>query len=447
MHVSVIGAGYAGLVTGAGFAEFGFNVTCADIDPDRIHLLQKGKVHLYEPGLEQLIQSNLQQGRLEFTTDIRRAVRRGLAIFIAVGTPSNIDGSANLSHVFQATETICQFLAEYKVLVTKSTVPVGTTRKIKKLIKDTLPAHISVDVVSNPEFLREGSAVEDFLRPNRVIIGVESKKAKALMKELYSPLYLIETPIVFTNLETAELIKYATNAFLATKITFINEIANLCEAVGADVHHVAKGLGLDQRIGRKFLHPGPGFGGSCLPKDVAALLSTATEKNCALRVIRAVLEANNDQKLRMVEKIRNALGTLDGRTIGVLGLSFKPNTDDMREAQSVTIIQALQKEGAIVKAFDPAAMENAKMILSGVHFCHGPYEVAENSDALVFVTEWNQFRKLDMARIGAALKNPIIIDLRNIYEPDVMEEMGFKYVAVGRQRLNRIEADHKVAEG
>ena len=434
MRISIIGTGYVGLVTGACFAEFGLNVICADIDPERIEVLQNGKVPFYEPGLEQLVISNVRQGKLEFTTDIEKAVGSSLVIFLAVGTPPNGDGSANLSQVLQASRTISQFITDYKVVVTKSTVPVGTTRKIEKVIMDSLPAHVPVDVVANPEFLREGAAVEDFMRPNRVVIGTESIQAKAIMKDLYSPLYLMETPMVFTDIETAELIKYATNAFLATKITFINEIANLCESVGADVHHVAKGLGLDQRIGRKFLHPGPGFGGSCLPKDVAALLATAREHNCNLKVVSAAVEANDAQKFRMVEKIKNALGRLDGKTIGILGLSFKPNTDDMREAQSITIIQGLQKEGARIKAFDPAAMVNAKSVLSEIDFCNGPYEVAEGSDALVFLTEWNQFRKLDMTKIKDALKHPIIIDLRNIYEPDVMEDMGFTYIGVGRRR-------------
>ena len=418
------------------FAEFGLNVIWADKDSDkdskRIDLLKNGTIPFYEPGLEQLVHSNLSQGRLDFTTDIEKAVRTSLVIYIAVGTPPNGDGSANLSQVFEATRTIIQSITDYKILAMKSTVPVGTTRKLQKMITETGPSHIPVDVVANPEFLREGSAIEDFLRPNRVIMGVESKQAKAIMKDLYSPMYLIETPIVFTTLETAELIKYATNAFLATKITFINEIANLCEAVGADVHDVAKGLGLDQRIGKKFLHPGPGFGGSCLPKDIACRLSTARENTCNLRVINAVSEANNYQMLRMVDKIKNALGNLNGKSIGILGLSFKPNTDDIREAQSITIIEGLQKEGARIKAFDPVAMQNASRILTDVEFCDGPYDVAEESDALVFLTEWNQFRKLDMEKIKAALRMPIIIDLRNIYEPDMMKEMGFTYVAVGR---------------
>ncbi|MFQ5781352.1 MAG: UDP-glucose dehydrogenase family protein [Nitrospiria bacterium] len=438
MNISVMGAGYVGLVTGACFAEFGLSVICADIDAERIRLLQNGQVPFYEPGLEELVDSNLRQGRLEFTTDIQKAVSGSRVILIATGTPSNGDGSANISQVLEATRTISQFITDYKIVVTKSTIPVGTTRKLKKIITVGLPAHASVDVVANPEFLREGSALEDFFRPNRVIIGVESIQAKAIMKELYSPFYLIETPIVFTNLETAELIKYATNAFLATKITFINEISNLCEAVGADVHHVAKGLGLDQRIGRKFLHPGPGFGGSCLPKDTAALLFTARENNCNLRIVNAVLEANSEQKLRMVGKIRNALGNLDGKTIGILGLSFKPNTDDVRDAQSLRIIDELKKEGAMIKVFDPAAMENAKKVLRGIEFCDGPYEVAKDSDALVFLTEWNQFRKLDMDKIKSALRSPIIIDLRNIYEPDVMEDMGFTYISIARRRLDLV---------
>jgi len=436
VNISIIGAGYVGLVTGACFSEFGLHVICADADEERIHLLQKAQVPFYEPGLQSLVESNLRQGRLEFTCEIERAVRSSLVIFLAVGTPPNGDGSANLSQIFDATSRVTKFITDYKVVVTKSTVPVGTTRKLKALISDNLPPHLSIDLVANPEFLREGSAIEDFTRPNRVIIGVETPQAKAIMKDLYSPLHLIETPIVFTNLETAEMIKYATNAFLATKITFINEIANLCEAVGADVHLVVKGLGLDQRIGPKFLHPGPGFGGSCLPKDVAALLSTARDHECYLRIVSAVLEANEYQKVRMVEKIRKTLGDLNGKTIGILGLSFKPNTDDMREAQSVTIIRSLQAEGAKIKAYDPAAMDNARKILTDVQFCAGPCEVAEGSDALVFLTEWNQFRKLDMGKIRAALKSPIILDLRNIYEPDVMEDLGFTYVAVGRRRLN-----------
>ena len=434
MHVSIIGTGYVGLVTGACFAEFGLQVICIDKDADRIESLKKGKVPFYEPGLEELVLSNVRQGRLEFTTDIEKSIKSSLVIFIAVGTPSNGDGSANLSHVFDVTRTISQYIKDYKIIVTKSTVPVGTTRKVEELMRQSLPKHVGVDVVSNPEFLREGSAIEDFMRPNKVVIGVESIQAKAIMKDLYSPLYLLETPIVFSNLETAELIKYAQNAFLATKITFINEIANLCETVGADVHHVAKGLGLDKRIGSKFLHVGPGFGGSCFPKDVAALLTIAGKNGHRLKIVEAVLEANMDQKLRMVDKIRKAVGTLDNKTIGILGLAFKPNTDDMREAQSITIIHGLQKEGAKIKVFDPVAMENARKIFSGVQFCNDPYEVAENSDALVFLTEWNQFRKLDLSKIKETLKAPVIVDLRNIYEPHVMENMGFTYVAVGRQK-------------
>jgi UDPglucose 6-dehydrogenase len=437
MRIAIIGTGYVGVVTGACFSEFGLHAICVDRDARRVQSLSDGKPPFYEPGLEQLVRSNLTQGRLTFTTDVEKAIHSSLVLFIAVGTPSNPDGSANLDDLFSLCKTISPMISDYKVIATKSTVPVGTTRALKTLFEGALPEHVTVDVVANPEFLREGSAIEDFMRPNRVVVGAETIQSRAIMKDLYSPLYLIETPIIFTNFETAELTKYASNAFLAAKITFINEMANLCEQVGADVHHLAKALGLDQRIGSKFLHPGPGYGGSCLPKDISALLATAQAHETELRVISAVRDANAAQRLRMVEKIRDAAMGLDQKTIGVLGLSFKPNTDDMREAQSITIIQELQKAGAIVKAYDPAAMENAASLLTGVRFCQDPYEVAAGSDALVLLTEWNQFRKLDLHRIMEAMNRPVMVDLRNIYEPTDMETLGFLYHAVGRGRAPR----------
>ncbi|MBN1352399.1 UDP-glucose/GDP-mannose dehydrogenase family protein [candidate division KSB1 bacterium] len=432
MHISIVGTGYVGLVTGTCFAEFGNDVICVDKDEKKIANLNKGILPIYEPGLDVLVAKNVKEGRLTFTTDIKTATEKSLVIFIAVGTPPMEDGSADLQHVEAVAKSIASHLNGYKVIVNKSTVPVGSGRWIKKIIEESIEEKIPFAVASNPEFLREGSAIEDFMRPDRVVIGAETDEAKAIMKDLYSPLYLIETPIVVTNLESAELIKYASNAFLATKISYINEIATICERVGADVHHVAKGMGLDKRIGGKFLHPGPGYGGSCFPKDTRALLQIAEKEGYEFKIVHAAVEINKRQHLAMLEKIKKAVGNLKGKRLGVLGLSFKPNTDDMREAPSITIINGLLKGGAEVFAFDPVAMEESKKVMPKITYCKDTYEVAKDADALIFITEWNQFRSLDLAKIKSLLKEPIVIDLRNIYEPEKMKEHGFKYVCVGR---------------
>lgn len=432
MNICVVGTGYVGLVTGTCLAEFGMNLICIDNDTQKIDILKRGRIPIYEPNLEALVHKNMREGRLRFSSNIEEGMKSSLVIFIAVGTPSKEDGSADLKFVEEVAREIARCMEGYKVIVMKSTVPVGTARWLKGFIQTHLERPIPFDIVSNPEFLREGSAVEDFLRPDRVIIGAESEQAVAIMKDIYSALYLIETPFVITNLETAEMIKYATNAFLATKVTFINEVANLCERVGADVHHVAKAMGLDGRIGRKFLHPGPGYGGSCFPKDTMALLKLAYEKGYQFRILSSVIEANEKQKERMVEKIREMVGDLQGKTIGVLGLSFKPNTSDIRESSAIAIIKRLLDMGARVKAFDPAAMKESEAILPEVLYGKDPYEVAEGADALVLITEWNQFRRLDLQRIKTSLKQPIFIDLRNVYDPQQMKRLGFHYCGVGR---------------
>ena len=432
MNIAVIGTGYVGLVTGTCLAEFGLNLTCVDNDTAKIEDLNNGRIPIFEPGLEDLIRRNVAQGRLRFTTELRDVVITSLVIFISVGTPSSEDGSSDLRYVESVAREIGQHMNGYKVIVLKSTVPIGTCRWVKEIIGSHQERPIHFDIVSNPEFQREGSAIEDFMRPDRVTIGAESEQAVAIMQDIYSALYLNETPFVITNLETAEMIKYASNAFLATKITFINEIAGFCEKVGADVHHVARAMGLDGRIGRKFLHPGPGFGGSCFPKDTRALVAMAEEKGGKLGVIQAVIEANDRQKMRMVDKIRDVVGDPKGRTIGILGLSFKPNTDDVRESAAIVIIEQLQGLGAKIKAYDPAAMETAKAVLKGVEFCSDPYETALDCDALVLVTEWNEFRRLDLLRMKTNLKQPIFVDLRNVYEPSQMKDMGFTYCGVGR---------------
>lgn len=432
MNICVIGTGYVGLVTGACLAEFGMNLICLDNDIQKIDNLRKGNVSIFEPGLDVLVQKNIREGRLRFSSSIEEGVKSSLVIIIAVGTPSKEDGSADLRFVEEVGREIAQYFNGYKVVVMKSTVPVGTARWLKGVIEKHQSEPVPFDIVSNPEFLREGSAVEDFMKPDRVAIGAESEQAVAILKDIYSAHYLIETPFVITSPETAEMIKYATNAFLATKVTFINEIANLCERVGADVHHVAKAMGLDGRIGRKFLHPGPGYGGSCFPKDTRALSRVAREKGYTLKLLESVIEVNEEQKIRMVEKIKNMVGDLQGRTIGILGLSFKPNTDDIRESSSIAIVGGLLSMGAKVKAFDPAAMEASKVILPGVEYMKNSYEVADGADALVLATEWNQFRRLDLARIKGLLKHPIFIDLRNVYEPSHMKRMGFQYCGVGR---------------
>ena len=432
MNICVIGTGYVGLVTGACLAEFGMNLICVDNVHQKIDLLRQGKVSIHEPGLEDLVIKNMREGRLRFSTSIQDGIASSSIIFLAVGTPSREDGSADLGAVEEVTKEIAQYINDYKVVVVKSTVPVGTCRWVKKLIQNYQAQPVPFDIVSNPEFLREGSAVQDFMRPDRVAIGAESEQAITIMKEIYSALYLIETPFVITSLETAEMIKYATNAFLATKITFINEIANLCERVGADVYHVARAMGLDGRIGKKFLHPGPGYGGSCFPKDTRALSRMAQEKGYTFKTLDSVIKVNEEQKQRMVNKIREKVGDLRGKTIGILGLSFKPNTNDIRESSAIVIIQGLLSMGAKVKAFDPVAMEEAKAILPEVEYEKDPYDVATGSDALVLATEWNQFRRLDLHRIKDLLKNPIFIDLRNVYDPDQIKQLGFNYSGVGR---------------
>jgi UDPglucose 6-dehydrogenase len=434
MHLSMIGAGYVGLVSGACFAEFGHQVTCVDKDTARIDALKQGKMHLYEPGLGELVQKNFRDGRLVFTTDLGKAVETSLAVFIAVGTPPRGDGGADLSAVESVGEEIATHLNGYKVIVTKSTVPVGTGERLRQIIGTRKPEGTSFDIASNPEFLREGSAVEDFFRPNRVVIGAESPQAVAILKDLYRPLYLIETPILLTNIATAEMIKYASNAFLATKISFINELANLCEPLGVDIHQVAKGMGLDGRIGSKFLHPGPGFGGSCLPKDSQALVRMAEARQVELRVLSAVVAANQAQRERMLAKIHTLVGPMMGKTIAVLGLSFKPNTNDLRESPAIWIVSRLAQEGAQVRVYDPEAMADAKAVLTGpsIHYAQDAYDAALGSDAVVLATEWNQFRNLELERLKGAMRQPNFLDVRNVYDPDRLTALGFRYVGVGR---------------
>jgi len=432
MHIAVIGTGYVGLVTGACFAEFGVDVTCVDIDADKIARLSKGEMPIYEPGLEQLVTKVMQSGRLRFTTDIKQAVEQALVIFLAVGTPPKSDGSPDLSFVEAAAGAIAAHMNGYKVIVTKSTVPIGTGEWLRQLIRGEQKTRLSFGVVSNPEFLREGAAINDFMRPDRVVIGSRDEEAIAIMRDLYRPLYLIEAPFVITSLEAAELTKYAANAFLATKISFINEIAGMCESIGCDVHDVARAMGMDRRIGNKFLHPGPGFGGSCFPKDTQALASVARQFGRDSLIVDAVIEVNRRQRQAMVPKIEKLVGELKGKTIALLGLAFKPETNDMREAPSVDIIKSIIERGAKVVAYDPVAMVEAAKVLPDVDYVEDEYAAVTNADALVFVTEWNQFRALDMRRIRDLMKSPRIADLRNIYQPEDMRELGFEYVGVGR---------------
>ncbi|MGD9535927.1 MAG: UDP-glucose/GDP-mannose dehydrogenase family protein [Alphaproteobacteria bacterium] len=433
MHVTMIGTGYVGLVSGACFSEFGFNVSCVDTDRDKIEALRQGIIPIYEPGLEALVASNIRSGRLDFTTRLEDAVPQADVVMIAVGTPSRRgDGHADLSYTHAAARQIAAHLDGYTVVATKSTVPVGTGRSIERIVREVRP-DAEMDVASNPEFLREGSAIEDFMRPDRVVVGVDGERARAVMAALYRPLYLLKTPILFTKLETAELIKYAANAFLATKITYINEIADLCERVGANVQDVAEGIGLDGRIGKKFLHAGPGFGGSCFPKDTRAFARIGQEAGAPSRIVQAVIEVNEARKARMADKIIEACGgEVVGRSIAVLGVTFKPNTDDVRESPSLTVIPALQKAGAKVRAYDPKGMEEARKLLDGVAWCADAYECMAGCDALVIMTEWNEFRALDFGRARALLRRPIMVDLRNIYQRDEMAAAGFVYVSVGR---------------
>ncbi len=432
MHIAVIGTGYVGLVTGACFAEFGVDVTCVDVDTAKIEKLNNGVIPIYEPGLDQLVEKNVKDGRLHFTTDIKSAVEGARVVFLAVGTPPKDDGSPDMSYYQQAAKNVAEAMNGYKVLVTKSTVPIGTGKWLHEFVTANLKTETDFGVASNPEFLREGAAIDDFMRPDRVVIGSNEDKAIDVMKELYRPLYLIETPIVITSLEAAELIKYAANAFLATKITFINEVANLCDAIGCDVHDVARGMGMDNRIGRKFLHPGPGYGGSCFPKDTRALTTVADQFGVETRIVDAVIEANERQRDAMIPKIEGLVGDLSGKKIAVLGLSFKPETDDMRESPAIEIVHTMLARGAVVRAFDPVAMDEAKHFIKGLEYATDEYDAIDGADALVIVTEWNQFRALDMEKVKQLLKAPKIADLRNIYEPSDMREMGFEYVGVGR---------------
>ena len=433
MHIAVIGSGYVGLVTGACFAEFGVDVTCVDVDAEKIARLTKGESPIYEPGLDSLIKKNLQAGRLRFTTDIELATKQSLVIFLAVGTPPCPDGSADLSFIETAARDIARHMDSYKVIATKSTVPVGTGRRLAGLIKQNQKQAVGFSVVSNPEFLREGAALGDFMRPDRVVIGGADPEAIAIMRDLYRPLYLIETPFVITSLEGAELIKYAANAFLATKISFINEVANLCEKVGCDVHEVARAIGMDRRIGPKFLHAGPGFGGSCFPKDTAALATIGRQYDTPTRIVEAVIEVNQRQRLSMIDKIEQlACDGLSGKRVAVLGLAFKPETDDMRDAPSVEIIRGLIVRGATVIAYDPVARTEAGKLLPTIEYAADEYEAATGADILVIVTEWNQFRALNMERIRTLMRMPRLADLRNIYDPADMRDLGFQYVGVGR---------------
>ena len=432
MHIAVIGTGYVGLVTGACFAEFGVDVTCVDVDTEKIERLESGIMPIYEPGLEQLVTKNVQAGRLRFTTDVKAAVEQALVIFLAVGTPPLPDGSPDLSFVEAAAISVAEHMNGYKVVVTKSTVPIGTGEHIRSLIRKNQKSGLAFGIVSNPEFLREGAAINDFMRPDRVVIGSADEEAIAIMRDLYRPLYLIEAPVVITSLEAAELTKYAANAFLATKISFINEVANLCEKIGCDVHDVARAMGMDKRIGSKFLHPGPGFGGSCFPKDTQALASVARQFGSASLMVDAVIEVNRRQRQAMLPKIEKLVGTLNGKTIAILGLAFKPETNDIREAPAQEIIRGLLAAGAKVRAYDPVAMDETAKVISEIDYADDEYEAVRDADALVIVTEWNQFRALDMSRIRDLMKSPKIADLRNIYEPGDLRELGFDYVGVGR---------------
>ncbi|MCX8504990.1 MAG: UDP-glucose/GDP-mannose dehydrogenase family protein, partial [Alphaproteobacteria bacterium] len=432
-----VGTGYVGLVSGAWFSEFGVDVTCVYRDLDKITRLRNGIMPIFEPGLDELVARNVKAGRLHFVTELDEAVQNADAIFIAVGTPSRRgDGHADLSYVYDAAREIARALRPGSVVVTKSTVPVGTGREVARIIRDIRP-DLSFDQVSNPEFLREGSAIDDFMRPDRVVIGASSDHAKQVMQSLYRPLYLLETPILFTSVETSELIKYAANGYLATKISFINEMADLCEALGCDVQDVARGMGLDGRIGRKFLHAGPGFGGSCFPKDTLALAQTARDAKTPLGIIEQVISINDQRKKSMAPRIINALktqtgGDVAGKTIAILGVTFKPNTDDMRDSPSLEIIPLLQRAGITVKAFDPEGMKEAQKYLKDVTWCQDEYDCAATADAVVLLTEWNRFRALDLARLKSLLKHPLMVDLRNVYAPGMMRQAGFAYYSIGR---------------
>ncbi len=433
MRVVMVGTGYVGLVSGACFSEFGFDVVCVDKDADKIGRLDGGEIPIYEPGLAALVESNHKAGRLSFTTDLEDAVKGADVIFIAVGTPSRRgDGHADLSYVYAAARDIARAMDGYAVIVTKSTVPVGTGREVGRIIAEIRPDG-DFDVAANPEFLREGSAINDFMRPDRVVIGTDAERAREVLRGLYRPLNLVETPILFTTIETAEVVKYATNSFLATKITFINEMADFCENVGADIHDVARGIGLDGRIGRKFLHPGPGYGGSCFPKDTLALVRSAQSVEAPLRIVETVVAVNDERKKAMAERIVKAAGgSVKGKTVAVLGLTFKPNTDDMRESPSLEIVPALIAGGAVVRAYDPEGMAEAKKLLEGVTWCKDAYDAMTGADVLAILTEWNEFRSLDLAAVKDRLNRAVVVDLRNIYSPVEMAAAGFEYLSLGR---------------
>jgi UDPglucose 6-dehydrogenase len=433
MHVTMIGTGYVGLVSGACFSEFGHTVTCVDKDAGKIDALLAGRIPIFEPGLEELVATNVAAGRLTFTTELQRPVADADAVFIAVGTPSRRgDGHADLSYVFDAAREVATALDGYTVIITKSTVPVGTGAEVARIVGESRP-DAEFDVASNPEFLREGAAISDFMRPDRVVVGTESERAREVIRELYRSLFLNETPVMFTALQTAELIKYAANAFLATKITFINEIANLCEQVDANIQDVSRGIGLDGRIGNKFLHAGPGYGGSCFPKDTLALLRTAEGFGLPLNIVKATVAVNDQRKRDMAQKVIDACGgSLQGKSVAILGLTFKPNTDDMRESPSLDIIPALLAAGAKVRAHDPEGMDEARKLLPGIEYYDDAYDALADADALAIVTEWNAYRALDMPRVKALLRAPVLIDMRNIYDPGTMCDLGFTYVSIGR---------------
>ena len=431
MNIAVIGTGYVGLVTGAGLADFGNEVICVDVDRRKIEALERGEIPIYEPGLDAIVSRNVEEGRLKFTTDLASAVQKARAIFIAVGTPPKADGSADLRYVAEVARSIAEHLNGPKLVITKSTVPIGTGRLIQKIIEEAGKSH-KVSVVSNPEFLREGSAIEDFMKPDRVVIGVSDPDSVDLMKEIYAPLHS-QIPFVVTDVESSELIKYASNGFLATKISFINEVAQICERLGANVQDVALGMGLDSRIGKQFLQAGPGFGGSCFPKDTSAVADIARRAGYRFQIIEAVMDVNEKVKLRMVDKVAEAMGgEVRGKTVGVLGLAFKPETDDMRDSPSIPLIRGLQQLGARIRAYDPQAIEHSKEIFEDVTFCEDAYDTAEGADALVIVTEWNEFRALNLSRIRKALRQPVVVDLRNLYDGGRMAEAGFEYTSVGR---------------
>jgi UDPglucose 6-dehydrogenase len=431
--ICMIGTGYVGLVTETCLADFGNKVTCVDLDEEKIEILRSGRLPFYEYALQELVDRSVNEGRLHFTSDLPRTIRASRVVFIAVGTPQSESGQADLSQVLAAARTIARNLNSYKLIVQKSTVPVGTGEKVRDIIQKHRPKGVAFDVASNPEFLREGSAVEDFMRPDRVVIGTWTSKAEKILAEIYRPLYLNETPMVRTNVQTAELIKYASNAFLSTKISFINETANLCEVVGADVKVVARAMGLDRRIGPKFLHAGAGYGGSCFPKDTHAMAYLAQAAGSPCRIVEATIDVNKKQRERMLKKILDAVGSVRGKQVGVLGLAFKPQTDDVRESVALDLIRGLVRRGAIIKTFDPVAMERAEQELNrGVEFCQNAYEVARDAQALVIATEWNEFRMLDLGKLRRIMRKPIVVDCRNIYEPQKMNDLGFQYIGVGR---------------